>query len=1551
MSTSRRQHVTPPSAKPPDDSRTDDTGDDLAELVRTIFAPGGFADDVPMAVTALDTELNAVGWNRGAEKMFGMGAAGILGSRKWLESVEPGARETVVEIFQCILAGGEPVHNVNENITGSGKRIVCEWHNAALRGSDGSIKGIVALARDVTAQHKAEREKARLRDIAALANAARDRDEILLLIRSTVLDAGGFDRAGIWLHDEGCLRGSWGTDFGGCIRDEHHLRVEPRSYSSALADVISGRKPFVLSPDALMMVNEFGDPLNAYRTQVGAIGLFAHGKPIGVVFFDNAITSRPITEVDVEDLLPFCEQVAVALSNAQFIDERARMVEQQQRLMQIAAAVNQSLELEEVLHMVRDGIVVAGGFERAGVFTVDTGMLRGSWGTDVMGRAQDERGFAVALANASPLAQAIIQTGERYLLEDMAMNLGDTESEPTLVRRALISLKADGEVIGLVSVDNLLSRRPATNDAAEALLPFCEQAAVAIRNARLVRDRERTLDRQRRLIEISAAINRSVSIDDLLRLVRDSIVEAGLFDRVGVWTYDHGVFRGAWGTDAQGKLRDERTIVEGLEDWGSRIRSLVAGDTTFYIESWKPEHDLSSGTQSSLPHAVLALRTGGDLVGVLSVDNMLSGRQICEADVEGMLPFAEQAAIAIRNAQLQTERENLIERQRRLASLAAAISARTELNYILRMVRDAIVEVAGFDRAGVFLYNPRAQQLEGAWGTDRQGNVERTDYLVHAMDFESTAAVWRVARGEEEYALCHDLTAERGLVPSHRMHGVHHHATVAMKAGDETVGIIAVDNLLTNAPITSDDIAVLLPFAEQAAVAIQNAKLQAEREKLIERQRRLGSLAAAISGRTELNDILRMVRDAIVEVAGFDRAGVCLYNKLSQQLEGTWGTDRQGNREESSLVLPIEPDSQAGLWRVIRGETDFALCQDMTAEYDLQPDDPMHGVHCHAAVAMKAGGEIVGVVTVDNLLTNAPITPDDVAVLLPFSEQAAVAIQNARLWDERETLAARQVRLANLSSAVNARMDLNEILRMVRDAAVETAGFDRAGVFLYDTETSTLRGTWGTDLTGHVEDIAGWVRREPDGGITPVARLLTGDAAYIVTEDYAREQELTPDNAMYSIHAHAVVKLASDGQTLGVLTVDNALTNRPIKEEEVQVLLPFTNQAAVAIQNARLFEQLHKTQEALVRAERLRALGELAGGVAHNINNLLTAVLGYSELIQQEPDVPAPIAHYARIIERAGLDGAEIVRRVRQFAQNETAAAMEPFDLAKTLREALDLTRPLWRNHADAHGTVIKIETNIPSEVRAIGIGTEIREVVVNVIKNALEAMPEGGTLGMSCRVQADQAIIEVSDTGVGMDEATRKRVFEPFFTTKGVGIGTGLGLSLAWGIIRRHGGRIEVESAPGEGTRFRIQLPLAHKSQVIDETPDEAPVMLHGVRILLVEDEEVVAESVARLLITRGATVALAETGDEALEWLAEHADICDIVLSDHGMPGMTGLDMLARIRDEHPRLRRILLSGWGASPPGATDVSAAECVLTKPIRQRDLLRALHDLARRAPS
>jgi signal transduction histidine kinase/CheY-like chemotaxis protein len=510
-------------------------------------------------------------------------------------------------------------------------------------------------------------------------------------------------------------------------------------------------------------------------------------------------------------------------------------------------------------------------------------------------------------------------------------------------------------------------------------------------------------------------------------------------------------------------------------------------------------------------------------------------------------------------------------------------------------------------------------------------------------------------------------------------------------------------------------------------------------------------------------------------------------------------------------------------------------------------------------------------------------------------------------------------------------------LRQLRDAAVEAGGFDRAGVWLLEGET--IHGSWGTDPEGRLRD-----EHDESYGLDEgpnVKELIRTDAAFVIqpisSEDIAAYKEALPST-------HALVALRAGGETVGFVSVDNLLSDRPLREEDLLPLLPFAAQAAIAIRNAQMFEQLKQAQNTLVRSEKMRALGELASGVAHNINNLLTAVLGYSELIQQDSTVSARVSQYARVIERAGLDGAEIVRRVQQFARMDSTNDMAPFDLSTVVQEAIDLTRPAWRNQAQARGCEIDIKTDIERNVRAFGQASEIREVVVNLIKNAADAMPQGGTVTVRCRAEGKEALIEVADTGTGMDEAVRKRIFEPFFTTKGMGLGTGLGLSLAWGTIARHDGRIEVASKPGEGSRFQVRLPVPKTAAPASEpSPAERRASeLSGTRLLLVEDEVIVAESVYRSLTARGASVEITESAAEALEWLKKNGASCDVVVSDHGMAGMTGLELLGVVKSEYPAIRRILLSGWGANPPGDVDTSSPEMILSKPVRQDVLVHSI---------
>ncbi len=461
--------------------------------------------------------------------------------------------------------------------------------------------------------------------------------------------------------------------------------------------------------------------------------------------------------------------------------------------------------------------------------------------------------------------------------------------------------------------------------------------------------------------------------------------------------------------------------------------------------------------------------------------------------------------------------------------------------------------------------------------------------------------------------------------------------------------------------------------------------------------------------------------------------------------------------------------------------------------------------------------------------------------------------------------------------------------------------------------------------------------------------LIQGELDYHISRDLTAEYHLTPDNPMYGVRAHALVPLRVRGSVVGVIFVDNLIQGEVITQEDIAGLLPFADQAAVAIQNARLFEDLNQAQQALVRSEKLRAVGELASGVAHNVNNVLAAVLGYAELIEAADEATAEIKQYARTIERSALDGAEIVRRMQYFASKESGIRKTVLDLSTLAQEAVDLTRPFWHNQAAARGAKIEVVLGLSKPLWTVGVASELREVIVNVIRNAADAMPEGGTLTVRTCADEDRAVVEVMDTGVGMEAAVLRRVFEPFFTTKGSGLGTGLGLSVAWGIIERHGGYIAVQSAPGAGAAFRILLPLSEPPGS-EPTPDLQTASLAGARLLLVEDEEIVLGGLARTLEAAGAVIALAENAAEALEWLETHAAQCHLIVSDHGMIGLTGLELLAEVEKRYPHIRRVLLSGWGDHLPGQTDRRAAERVLTKPIPQQTLVAALAGLLSEPP-
>lgn len=351
-----------------------------------------------------------------------------------------------------------------------------------------------------------------------------------------------------------------------------------------------------------------------------------------------------------------------------------------------------------------------------------------------------------------------------------------------------------------------------------------------------------------------------------------------------------------------------------------------------------------------------------------------------------------------------------------------------------------------------------------------------------------------------------------------------------------------------------------------------------------------------------------------------------------------------------------------------------------------------------------------------------------------------------------------------------------------------------------------------------------------------------------------------------------------------------------------------------ALQEA--MQQLQQTQQQVIQQQRLRALGEMASGIAHDFNNALTPILGLTELLLDDPKVTADpqVKRYLEMIRTAAQDAAQTVSRLREFYRPRGRAELrQPLDVNTIVEEVVRLTAPRWREQAEAKGVFIRVHTDLQPVPLVPANGSELREVLQNLIFNAVDAMPRGGDMTLRTLTVdssgGEWVVIEVQDNGVGMDEETRARCFEPFFSTKGEQ-GSGLGLAVVYGIVQRHDGKIEVDSKVGEGTTVRVFLPVATQENDVFTEGGE-PVPLRQLRILLVEDKPLVREVIREHLLRQGHSVETASDGQQGLEKFM--ASRYDLVITDLAMPAMSGEQLAMEIKKIAPNKPIILLTGFG--------------------------------------
>jgi signal transduction histidine kinase len=415
-----------------------------------------------------------------------------------------------------------------------------------------------------------------------------------------------------------------------------------------------------------------------------------------------------------------------------------------------------------------------------------------------------------------------------------------------------------------------------------------------------------------------------------------------------------------------------------------------------------------------------------------------------------------------------------------------------------------------------------------------------------------------------------------------------------------------------------------------------------------------------------------------------------------------------------------------------------------------------------------------------------------------------------------------------------------------------------------------------------------------------------------------------------------------DGHFVDVMGQVGTMLGRVIEREQAQRELHHANERLT-----RALVDLQEAQDHIVQQERMRALGHMASGIAHDFNNALGPVVGYAELLLDQPAVAsAPTAtRYLRHILTSANDAAAVVGRLREFyRQRDDEDVLVPIDLGSILQQVADLTRPRWYNEALASGIRIAVVTDLEAVPPVMGHEAQLREAFMNLVLNAVDAMPAGGTIVLRTRVDGARVLVDVSDSGIGMSDDVRRKCLEPFFTTKG-NRGSGLGLGMVYGIVHRHDGTLAIASAPGRGTTVTLAFPAAEDG-VASRAAAAPQALTAPMRVLVVDDKPAARDLLQELLEADGHVVATVSTGREGATRLRETA--FDLVVTDRSMPAMSGDELARIVKESATPVPVIMITGFGVLMTSAEERPfGVDLVLPKPVTRAALRQALAAVGR----
>jgi GAF domain-containing protein/CheY-like chemotaxis protein len=1265
---------------------------------------------------------------------------------------------------------------------------------------------------------------------------------------------------------------------------------------------------------------------------------------------------------DDEDLLQsFSAQAAAAIRNARLYEEARRYAERLRALEEVNRLVSSSLNVEEVLQNLARAIAQFFDAPFVSIWAYDVAAQR-------LRRALTFGDLELAAALRDDLALGegavgwVVEHREPILWTD-AVNDPRFLDAPQMREHGLHWMTAypiaiGDRILGAFAVHRAAAL-PMTPETLTLMGSLAAQAAIALENARLYSETSRRLTETRALLEVAEILSSTLDSRRLLKRVALKVAQVCRVDRctLELWDGDRVI-------PLMSQFADGRKTPRMWE----RFQTVEAGPpdaipaNAQVIDTRQPLLIDDCATSPLIPAAwveafglraclIVPMLRQERVIGVMTLDYCDRPARFQDWQRDLSLAIAGQIALALENTRLYTEAQERLRETRTLLAVGQVLSQPAPTDIVLRGVAAEVGRAFGADTVGVYLVDERRVTLVPAAGYHVPRDLldfflrspvvlERSSALTAA--FRDARPVWSSNVGEDPG---YDEEWARALPPFSLLFA-------PTLAHGQPVGGLFLVWWRPGRAFPAPEVRLLDGIAAQVGLAMENVELARQTQIKLTETETLLSVSRAVSSTLDVQSLVRLFLRQVATTFGADTVGLWMVDETGQ-----WLTPFAGYRVPPAQLSALREVRLSLVDHAIYAEAARTRRAVFSADAANDPRMPpiirKEAPHrSHLFVPVVAKDRMIGGFAAVWWEGGRDFSASDIALVEAIANQAGVAIENARLFEENRRRVEELSVLHELSRAVTGELDRATLLQALRTQLARVLDVRNMVVVLRIEDGDEL------EVALRIIDDArddGEPKRYPSRGIGLMTPVLESGQP-LRTDDYAAEctrRGVRPVPASERMRHWLGVPLSARDRVLGVLVLRSA--ERPFTEAEERLLLNVAHLTALALSSVRLYEdrtraygELSAAQDQLVRTEKLRALGEMASGVAHDFNNLLASVLGRAQLLLRRVQEPQ-LRQWLEVIERSALDGAQTVRRLQEFTRIRRDQQLVPLDINQVVRDALEITRSRWKEEPTSRGIAVEVRTVLAEVPAVLGAGSELREAMTNLILNALDAMPEGGTLTLTTALVDERIEIAVADSGVGMPPEVRDKVFDPFFTTKGPQ-GTGLGLSMTYGIISRHGGSIAVESEPGRGSTFRLSLPRG-----VDVQPEPAPSpavvtpAVRAMRCLVVDDEPPVREVIGDILESAGHYVVTLGDGGEAIARFA--AEPFDLVVTDLAMPRVSGWQVARAVKHAAPHVPVFLVTGFGVELSAEERrAHGVDLVLVKPLQIQEILDAVAEVARARP-